>query len=75
MSNPKEAVDQTRDVLNDIANVLNRHGCGLVNKDGMTVLVKIKGPGQLEAIAEIDECSQFVIKFRRFGSNAPWLIQ
>ena len=58
--------EETTDVLNEVANTLAKFMCGIVNKDGKTILVKIEGPGRLRALAEIEEVSPLNMEFRRF---------
>ena len=58
------------DCLNEVANTLAKFMCGIVNKDGKTILVKIEGPGRLRALAEIEEVSPLNMEFRRFQHKA-----
>ena len=61
-----EYLEETKDCLNEVANTLAKFMCGIVNKDGKTILVKIEGPGRLRALAEIEEVSPLNMEFRRF---------
>ena len=58
--------EEVTDCLNEVANTLAKFMCGIVNKDGKTILVKIEGPGRLRALAEIEEVSPLNMEFRRF---------
>ena len=62
--------EETIDCLNEVALVLVRFRCGIVNKGGKTILVKIEGPGRLRALAEIEEVSPLNMEFRRFQHKA-----
>jgi hypothetical protein len=68
--NPFLDKEETTDCLNEVANTLARFMCGIVNKDGKTILVKIEGPGRLRALAEIEEVSPLNMEFRRFIPKA-----
>jgi hypothetical protein len=63
--------EEVTDCLNEVANTLARFRCGIVNKDGKTILVKIEGPGRLRALAEIEEVSPLNMEFRRFEFKNP----
>jgi hypothetical protein len=63
-------IEETTDCLNEVANTLAKFMCGIVNKDGKTILVKIEGPGRLRALAEIEEVSPLNMEFRRFQHKA-----
>ncbi len=66
--------NEAKDCLNEVANTLARFMCGIVNKDGKTILVKIEGPGRLRALCEIEEVSPLNMEFRRFA-NKPQVTQ
>ena len=55
--------DEVRHCLNEVANVLAKFRCGIVNKEGRTILVKIEGPGRLKAIAHIEEVSPLNMEY------------
>jgi hypothetical protein len=63
------ANEEASEVLNAVANVLAKHRCGIVNKNGRTILVKIEGAGSLRALADIAEVSPYNMEFRRYPTQ------
>ena len=62
-------VERIEDILNELAQVVAKHGCALIHQKGMMLLVKIETGQTLRALADIGEISQLQVQFRRFDQG------